>query len=47
MKQTITYLRLTGRRVMTFIKKLVGKASHHGTLKIGATIGFPLSFRSP
>lgn len=44
MKQTITYLRLTGRRVMTFIKKLLGKASHQGTLKMGVTIGFPPLF---
>lgn len=44
MKQTITYLRLTGRHVMSFIKKLIGKASHQGTLKIGVTIGFPPLF---
>lgn len=46
MKQTITYLRATGRRLMGFIKKLLGKAAHQGTLKIGVTIGFPLCFRS-
>lgn len=45
MKQTITYLRVTGRRVMGFIKKkLLGKTTHQGTLKIGVTIGFPPLF---
>lgn len=44
MKQTITYLRVTGRRVMGFIKKLLGKAVHQGTLKIGVTVGFPPLF---
>lgn len=44
MKQTITYLRVTGRRVMGFIKKLLGKAAHQGTLKIGVSIGFPPLF---
>lgn len=41
MKQTITYLRVTGRNIVSFIKKLLGKARHQGTLKIGVTIGFP------
>jgi len=44
MKQTITYLRLTGRQIVGFIKKLIGKAKHQGTLKIGVTIGFPPLF---
>ncbi len=44
MKQTITYLRFTGRRVMGFIKELLGKTTHQGTLKIGVTIGFPTLF---
>lgn len=44
MKQTITYLRATGHRLMGFIKKLLGKAAHRGTLKIGVTIGFPPLF---
>lgn len=41
MKQTITYLRATGHRLMGFIEKLLGKAAHQGTLKLGVTIGFP------
>lgn len=44
MKQTITYLRVSGHRVCAFIKKLLGKGAHHGSLKIGVTIGFPPLF---
>lgn len=47
MKKTITYLRATGRRLMGLVKKLIGKAAHQGALKVGVTIGFPLSSRSP
>lgn len=43
-KQTITFLRLTGRRIMSVIKKLFSMAFHQGTLKIGVTIGVPPLF---
>lgn len=44
MKQTITFLRVTGRRIRGLIKKLFSMAAHQGTLKIGVTIGFPPLF---
>lgn len=44
MKQTITFLRVTGRRIMGLIKKLFSMPSHQGTLKIGVTIGLPPLF---
>lgn len=44
MKQTFTFLRVTGRRIRSFFTKLLGKAKHQGTLKIGVTIGLPPLF---
>lgn len=41
MKQIITYLRRTGRRVSDFLKRLLGKATHEGRLRIGITVGIP------
>lgn len=41
MKQLITYLRRTGRRVSDFLKRLLGKATHEGRLRIGITVGIP------
>lgn len=42
MKQIITYLRRTGHRVSDFLKRLLGKATHEGRLRIGITVGIPL-----
>lgn len=41
MKQIITYLRRTGRRVSDFLKRLLGKATHEGRLRNGITLGIP------
>ncbi|WP_099868029.1 trans-acting factor B [Pararhizobium haloflavum] len=41
MKQIITYLRRTGRRVSDYLKRLLGKATHEGRLRIGITVGIP------
>lgn len=41
MKQIITYLRRTGRRVADFLNRLLGKATHKGRLRIGVTVGSP------